>query len=306
MERILIVDDGRENREFIAEYILQPNGYEPLMAIDGKEGLDMAIAEHPDLILLDYQLPRLNGIEVLRALEEYGVSIPVILMTFYGSEEVAIEVYRLGVRDYVKKPFTVEEMLLAIERSLGDVRLRREKDALTERLIQANRELQNRLQELNILYSVGKSVTSITDMDQLLPRIVDAAVKVTGAEEGALCLVEAEKLSFRAIKRHNMARAQAVNAPSEDPVSKHVVESGQPLILTPEQLEHAPHSPQSVAVAPLVLRGEVIGVLSVTNISDSARTFTKHDSALLSALTDYAAIAIENSHNLAALQNMKS
>ena len=41
MERILIVDDGRENREFIAEYVLQPNGYEALMAKDGKEGLDM-------------------------------------------------------------------------------------------------------------------------------------------------------------------------------------------------------------------------------------------------------------------------
>ncbi len=290
MERILVVDDGRENREFIAEYILEPNGYEPLMAKDGKEGLDMALAEKPDLILLDYQLPRMNGVEVLEALVERGMNIPVILMTFYGSEEIAIEVYRLGVRDYLKKPFSVEEMLLAIERSLGDGRLRREKEALTERLIQSNRELQMRLQELNVLYSVGKSVTSLTDLEQLLPRIVDAAIKVSGAEEGQLYLVENGALVCRALKRHNTARAGSVNQRVNDPVAQHVAQTGQPLILTPE-----PTNPASAAAVPLVMHGEVVGVLSVSNLSSDARAFGKHDSAILSALTDYAAIAIENS-----------
>lgn len=302
MERILIVDDGRENREFIAAYILEPNGYQALMAKDGREGLEMALAERPDLILLDYQLPRLNGIEVLEALAEKGVNIPVILMTFYGSEEVAVEVYRLGVRDYIKKPFSVEEMLLAIERCLGDVRLRREKDALTERLIQSNRELQMRLQELNVLYSIGKSVTSLTDMNQLLPRIVDAAIKLTNAEEGQLYLVEDDALVCRALRRHNNARAVAVSDPVDDPIAQHVAASGQPLILTPEQLGNNPRAPHSVASAPLIIREAVIGVLSVANVSSSARVFTKHDSALLSALTDYAAIAIENSRNYEALR----
>lgn len=301
-ERILIVDDGRENREFIAAYILEPNGFEVLMAKDGREGLEMALEQHPDLILLDYQLPRLNGIEVLEALAEKGVNIPVILMTFYGSEEVAVEVYRLGVRDYIKKPFSVEEMLLAIERSLGDVRLRREKDALTERLILSNRELQMRLQELNVLYSVGKSVTSLSDLNQLLPRIVDAAVKLTNAEEGQLYLLEDQTLVCRALKRHNTPRAAAVSTPADDPVAQHVAQNGQPLILTPEQIGNAPRAPHSIASAPLIIREAVIGVLGVSNISTSARVFTRHDSALLSALTDYAAIAIENSRNYEALR----
>ncbi|MEP7293642.1 MAG: response regulator [Chloroflexota bacterium] len=301
-ERILIVDDGRENREFIAAYVLEPNGYQVLMAKDGREGLEMALAQHPDLILLDYQLPRLNGVEVLEALAEKGITIPVILMTFYGSEEVAVEVYRLGVRDYIKKPFSVEEMLLAIERSLGDVRLRREKDALTERLIQSNRELQMRLQELNVLYSIGKSVTSLSDLNQLLPRIVDAAAKLTNAEEGQLYLVEDGALVCRALKRHNTPRAAAVSTTADDPVAQHVAQTGQPLILTPEQIGSAPRAPHSIASAPLIIREAVIGVLSVANISTSARVFTKHDSALLSTLTDYAAIAIENSRNYEALK----
>ncbi len=305
MDRILIVDDGRENREFIAEYILKPNGYEVLMAKDGKEGLEMVMAEQPDLILLDYQLPRMNGIDVLKAMAAQGLNIPVILMTFYGSEEVAVEVYRLGVRDYVKKPFSVEEMLMAIQRSLGDVRLRREKEALTERLIQSNRELQNRLQELNILYSVGKSVTTLSDLDQLLPRIVDAAIKITGAEEGHLYLMENDALVCRALKRHNTAKASAVSIAADDPVAQHVAKTAQSLIVTPEQSERAARAPLSIASAPLIVREQVLGVLGVSNISSSARVFTKHDSALLSALSDYAAIAIENSRNFAALHTSK-
>lgn len=295
-ERILVIDDAAENREFIADYILQPQGYIPLTAKDGREGLEMALKHRPDLILLDLQMPRMNGIDFLKAMAAEGLQTPVILMTFYGSEEIAVEVYRLGVRDYVKKPFSVDEMMMAVERSLGESRLRREKDALTERLIQSNRELRRRVQEMNTLYEVGKSVTSLTDMNQLLPRIVDAAIRLTQAEEGHLYLVENSGLVCRALKRHQQAKAGTVEiSVKDDPVAKHVIDSRQPLVLTPEQLEKSP--PLTVACAPLVFSNQVIGVLGVSNISSGAYIFTKHESALLSTLSDYAAIAIQNSRN---------
>lgn len=300
-ELILVVDDGQENRDFIVDYILTPNGYRSLVARDGKEALDLTAEHHPDLILLDYQMPRMNGIDMLRAMSAQNITIPVILMTFYGSEEIAVEVYRLGVRDYIKKPFSIDEMLMAIERSLGEVRIRKEKEALTERLIHANRELQTRLQELNILYSVGKSVTALMPLDQLLARIVDAAVRLTNAEEGYLYLVQNNALINRAYKRQRAARAEAANAPIDDPIARRVVESGQALLITPDQVP-AGSPPMSLTCAPLMLRDQVIGVLGARNVSANAVTFTKHAAALLSALTDYAAIAIENAHNVEALR----
>jgi adenylate cyclase len=142
-------------------------------------------------------------------------------------------------------------------------------------------------------------------MSQIMPRIVDAAIKVTSAEEGHLYLMEDGKLICRALKRHNSVRASAVNIPADDPIAQHVAEHGQPIILTPEQLERSVKAPLSIACAPLVIRNEVMGVLGVSNISTSARVFSKHDSALLSALTDYAAIAIENSRNFEALNKTK-
>jgi len=91
-ELILVVDDGQENREFVVDYVLKPNGYQALVAKDGKDCVDMLAQHKPDLILLDYQMPRMNGIDVLKAMTAQSINIPVILMTFYGSEEIAIEV----------------------------------------------------------------------------------------------------------------------------------------------------------------------------------------------------------------------
>lgn len=304
-ETILVVDDTRENREFIFEYVLKPNGYLYLEAKDGKEGLDMALAHQPDLILLDYQMPRMSGVQVLEALAERNQDFPVILMTFHGSEEIAVEVFRLGVRDYVRKPFSVDEMLESIEKSLTEVRLRREKEALTERVLQANRQLQKRLQELNVMYSVGKSVTALTDMALLLPRIVDAATQVTQAEEGYIHLIENGQLINRAHKRANTARAEATATHVIDPVAAEVIKSKQPVVMTPEEMRNSPDGRLTTAAAPLIVGTRVIGVLGVSNVKADAHIFNKQDTALLSALTDYAAIAIENSRNYEELRAAK-
>ena len=149
-ETILIVDDAQQNHHFLNDYVLVPNGYKPMSARDGVEGLQMALRMRPDLILLDLNMPRMDGMEVLRQLNANSVDIPVILMTFHGSEDIAVEVYRMGVRDYVIKPFYPDEMLRAIEKSLGESRLKKEKDALIDRLMQSNKELQSRVSELNV------------------------------------------------------------------------------------------------------------------------------------------------------------
>lgn len=303
-ETILIVDDGQDNREFLVKYVLEPNGFQALTARDGQEGLETALRHHPDLILLDLQMPRMTGIQVLEALAAQNADIPVILMTFHGSEDIAVEVYRLGVKDYVKKPFTPEEMLDAIERSLSETRLRREKESLTQRILQANMELQRHLQELNILYNVGKSVTSTTDISRLLPRIVDAATQITHAEEGFIHLIEDKKLIARAHKRLNHSSAQATQTEVRDPIAVHVLKNRQPIALAHEQLEAflGAGGPTSAAYAPLILNERLMGVLGVANVTRNTAIFSLHDGALLSALSDYAAIAIENSRNYDALR----
>ncbi len=136
-ETILIVDDSRDIRILLDEDILSPMGFSVHAAGDGKAGLDLAGRCRPDLILLDMNMPRMSGLEMLAALRAEQSTAPAILMTAYGSENVAIEAFRLGVRDYIIKPFTSDEILQTIDRALNESRLARQKEELNRNLITA-------------------------------------------------------------------------------------------------------------------------------------------------------------------------
>lgn len=285
-ETILVIDDSTATREFVVDYVLKPNGYVPLTARDGEEGLRVALDKRPDLIILDFEMPRLSGLEVLAQLRHKAVSIPIILSTAHGSEAIAIEVFRLGVRDYVVKPYEVADMVNAIERALSETRAKRERDELVTQLTLANRSLEARLRELSALYSISKSVTTLLDHDTLLKRVVEAAQFVTSAPA---CL----------LRLHDRTTGQlriqaAIGAPNTitDRLTQHIAHSGQAAI--------TPHA----AGVPLKVGDKFIGTLDISN-DEGARLFTDHDVHLLQALADYAAIAIENARLFSELEDSK-
>jgi signal transduction histidine kinase/CheY-like chemotaxis protein len=141
-ERVLVVDDSLVYRDLLVNHVLTPSGYIALTAQDGETGLHVTLEETPDLIIMDMQMPGMTGIQVLEALHEAGSEIPVIMMTLHGSEDLAVRAFRLGVKDYVIKPFDIEEMLMAMDKALTEVRLRRERDALTQTLEAERRQLE--------------------------------------------------------------------------------------------------------------------------------------------------------------------
>src|SRR5438105_10988079 len=133
-EKILVIDDSPQIRDFLARQVLPREGYVCLTAADGRTGLELLGKQKPDLVLTDMQMPRMSGLEVLQLLAQYKVDIPVVLMTAHGSETIAIEAFRLGVKDYIVKPFTVDDVLTVVGRALTETRLRRERDTLTRNL----------------------------------------------------------------------------------------------------------------------------------------------------------------------------
>jgi signal transduction histidine kinase len=118
---ILWVDDASETRTFLAEKILAPEGYRVTTAADGQEALGLALGQHFDLIIADYLMPHLTGLDLLTQLKRQGKHIPFMLITAEGSESLAIRAMRLGVKDYLIKPFDIDEFLAAIGRVLGEV-----------------------------------------------------------------------------------------------------------------------------------------------------------------------------------------
>ena len=135
-ERILVIDDSPDIVDMIQTLVLESEGYEVLTATGGEEGLEMILAENPDLVILDERMPRMNGLEVLEALRDKKVEVPVIFCTVHGSEDLVIQAFRLGVRDYVMKPFELDEMKDAVTQALADVESHREEEALVAQLQQ--------------------------------------------------------------------------------------------------------------------------------------------------------------------------
>ena len=301
-EKVLIIDDRRENVVFLGNQILRPSGYQVITASDGKAGLDKALGETPDLIVMDFRMPKMTGIEVLRALRDKGQDIPVIITTFHGSEELAIEAFQLGARDYLIKPYEVEHMLAAIDRALASHRrFRQEKDALREDVARTNTQLERRVKELHILSGIGKAVTSLLKVEQILQRIVQAAGYLTGAEEAFLMLLDEDTGELYMRAAQGMGRKyQRFRQKVDDSMAGQVIRTGRPVRVGRSQKEDALEVVTGYLVrdllnVPLKVRGKVIGVLGVDNIATKG-SFSENDEYLLSALADYAAIAIDNAN----------
>lgn len=281
-EKILVVEDSPEFLRILAEDVLPLHGYEVLTAASGEQGVSKLCLENPDILLLDLQLPDMSGLQIVKAVQEERGNVPIILMTAYGSESLAVEAFRLGVKDYIIKPFTPAQVVDAIERALSETRLRRENEQLT------------------ILSAVGTSVVSLMDLEELLSCIVEAGVYVTKAEEGFLLLVDPETndLYLRAGRNLGEAEAQGFRVKVEDSLAGQVVQTGKPVRHGGKGTGRdfkvkTGYFVKSLLHVPLQLRGEVIGVLSVDNqVSD--QEFSGDDEHALSALADYAAISIEN------------
>jgi len=121
---ILIVEDEHAVARGI-EYALQQEGYIVALATSGEEGLELAVSQAPDLVILDVRLPGIDGFEVLRRLRASGSRAPVLMLTARDDEVDKVIGLELGADDYVTKPFGLRELLSRVKallrRAYGDL-----------------------------------------------------------------------------------------------------------------------------------------------------------------------------------------
>jgi len=117
--RILVIDDETQITR-VLRTTLSSNGYEVKTAADGESGFNAAMDWLPDLIVTDLSMPRMNGIELCRAVRERS-QVPIIVLSVRGEEKMKIEALDAGADDYVTKPFSVNELLARIRANLRRV-----------------------------------------------------------------------------------------------------------------------------------------------------------------------------------------
>src|SRR5438552_12944526 len=131
--RILIVDDEESTRELFAE-LLQRWGYEVDQTADGHGALKLAAGTHPDVIISDLVMPKLDGLALVRALREEQPDTPVIIITGKGTIDAAVEAVREGVFDFVEKPLDPARLKVILQRALEKKRTEHEMHVLRRRL----------------------------------------------------------------------------------------------------------------------------------------------------------------------------
>ncbi|MEJ2504366.1 MAG: sigma-54 dependent transcriptional regulator [Gemmatimonadota bacterium] len=129
--KVLIIDDEPSLRQTVS-MILDEEGYDTVTASDGKEGLDKALELEPEIVLTDVRMPGMPGLEFLERYRGEGGQALVIVMTAYGSTELAIEAMKKGAYDYVPKPFSADQLVLVLRKAQERESLRREVSRLRE------------------------------------------------------------------------------------------------------------------------------------------------------------------------------
>ncbi len=184
---ILIVEDEAKMRRLL-DLNLTDGGYTVRAAADAEAGLNILRQEKIDLVLTDLKLPGMDGLEFLQMVKRTNATIPVVVMTAYGTVETAVEAMKAGAADYVLKPFPLEEIQLVIRKELDVHRLREENLSLREALGQ-------RYEFKNIVARSPKMQEVLATIERVAPT---NSTVLLGGESGV-----GKDLIARAIHQHS-------------------------------------------------------------------------------------------------------
>ncbi len=337
-KKVLCIDDTPTVRRLVRRLLFQK--YEVLEAADGLEGIDIAQAMKPDLILVDLHLPQLTGYEVATRLSSLLPQTPIIALTADTSEYVRERALASGCWGYIAKPIEADEFQRRVDEYLGGVRetlddprfvesyqqtlvarleekVRELTEALqeNERLNRQNRELlqqaERRSRLLEAAARVSHSITSILDLDALLHATVDIICDEFGFYYAGVFLVdeEGEWAVLRAGRgeagRQMVEAGHRLRIGGSSMIGMAIAERKARIALDvgdePVHFKN-PYLPhtRSEMALPLVVRDKVIGALTIQSVEEAA--FTEDDITALQTMADQLAIAINNARLLTRLE----
>jgi two-component system response regulator PilR (NtrC family) len=157
--RILVVDDERSMRELLA-IVLRREGYEVVLAENGRTAIEALERESIDILISDIQMPDLSGVEVLRAAKRIDQDILGIMITAFASTETAVEAMRLGACDYLSKPFDVDLLKMKVREKVENRHIRRE-NVLLKRTLGLSHQFSNIIGRSEAMLEVFKMIETV-------------------------------------------------------------------------------------------------------------------------------------------------
>jgi two-component system response regulator PilR (NtrC family) len=188
--RILVVDDERSMRELLA-IVLRREGYEVILAENGRTAIETLEREPVDLLISDIKMPDLSGVDVLRAAKKIDRDILGIMVTAFASTETAVEAMRLGACDYLSKPFDVDLLRMKVREKIENRQLRQE-NILLKRTLGMSHQFANIIGRSNAMLDVFKMIETVAR--------TNSTILLTG-ESGTGKGLVAQAIHFHSLRR---------------------------------------------------------------------------------------------------------
>src|SRR5262245_38481817 len=188
--RILVVDDERSMRELLA-IVLRREGYEVLLAENGRNAVDALEREPVDLLISDIKMPDMSGVDVLRAAKRVDQDILGIMITAFASTETAVEAMRLGACDYLSKPFDIDLLKMKVREKIENRQLRQE-NVLLKRTLGLSHKFANIIGRSESMLDVFKMVETVSR--------TNSTILLTG-ESGTGKGLVAQAIHFHSLRR---------------------------------------------------------------------------------------------------------
>ena len=188
--RILVVDDERSMRELLA-IVLRREGYEVLLAENGRAAVDLLEREPVDLLISDIKMPDLSGVDVLRAAKKVDQDILGIMITAFASTDTAVEAMRLGACDYLSKPFDIDLLKMKVREKIENRQLRQE-NVLLKRTLGLSHQFSNIIGRSAAMLEVFKMIETVAR--------TNSTILLTG-ESGTGKGLVAQAIHFHSLRR---------------------------------------------------------------------------------------------------------
>jgi two-component system NtrC family sensor kinase len=249
----------------------------------------------PTLVIISEHVENQSGMEFAKEIFRRFPAVPIIVFAEHESREFLKSAMEIGISGYLVPPLRTGDIQRVVDTCIEKSTLQR-KWVLKESR-RATASLQQKLDELEIITRLGHAIHGSLNLDSVLTAIIEAAVELTGAEEGSLLLLDEDtgELYMRAAKNFQEEFVRTFRLPIKDTLAGSVLQSGNPVLLdprTPEKIK-TEYLVKSLVYVPIQLNQNIFGVLGVDN-RVSGTPFSDRDVKLLSAIAEYAVIAIEN------------
>ena len=287
--KILVVDDEESLRE-ICQDVLEDEGYEVVLARDGQEALRILVEDQDiDIVISDLRMPKMNGLDLLRAVKERKLDVDFIVMTGFSTIETAVQCMQLGAADYLPKPFNIQHLLVKVQKVL---KARNEK--------QERKRLSNVVRMLNL----SSALNNHLKLKPLIEEFISHIQKNFNPAALALFMLSERNRFVKTVVKGKLLRDRKDLFSFVKHNAREVLNRGQSRLIDKYtyNMNEIEKFSLSLMLVPMVSHTQKIGVIAL--LREGNDLFTSRDVQLLSIFASHAASSFQNARMYSRLQDL--